>query len=107
MRNLKIRQHDFARAWALVGARRKRCGNWLAEAKRPTFHGVTEKELGDSILRRLRTLAQLRSRPDEVGVGSPIHVFGGLDPLLTPYILLPAPNSSTGLHGFDTRFWMG
>lgn len=46
--------------------------------------GVTEKELGDTILRRLTTLAQLRKNLDEANVSAPIHVFGGLDPLATP-----------------------
>lgn len=46
--------------------------------------GVTEKELGDSVLERVTTLARLRKQFDDLGVPAPIHVFGGLDPLLTP-----------------------
>jgi hypothetical protein len=62
--------------------------------------GVTEKELGDSILRRLTSLAQLRARLDEIGVQSPIHVFGGLDPLLTPLYF------AAGAELFDGLTWL-
>lgn len=62
----------------------------------------------DHLSRRNREGAwRLDSPAAKVGAESPIHVFGGLNTLLTPYISLPAPNSSTGLHGFDTPFWMG
>jgi hypothetical protein len=43
--------------------------------------GVTEKELGNSVLDRVRNLATLRTLLDDNGVRSPIHIFGGLDPL--------------------------
>ncbi len=46
--------------------------------------GVTEKEIGDSVLDRLFNIAQLRRCLDSMGVKSPIHIFGGLDPLYTP-----------------------
>ena len=46
--------------------------------------GVTEKEIGESILDRLLNIARLRRLLDEQGVKSPIHIFGGLDPLYTP-----------------------
>jgi hypothetical protein len=46
--------------------------------------GVTEKDLGDTILKRLTALAELRARLDDANVLQPIHVFGGLDPLTTP-----------------------
>jgi hypothetical protein len=45
---------------------------------------VTEKELGDTLLERLRALARIRKRLDDEDVQAPLHVFGGLDPLLTP-----------------------
>ena len=43
--------------------------------------GVTEKELGKSMLDRMVQIAKLRRSLDEAGVKSPIHVFGALDPL--------------------------
>lgn len=46
--------------------------------------GVTERELGESVIDRLIALTTLRKRLDGVEVSSPIHVFGGLDPLYTP-----------------------
>ena len=46
--------------------------------------GVTEREIGESVLDRLMTIFQLRQHLDDAGVESPIHIFGGLDPLYTP-----------------------
>lgn len=46
--------------------------------------GVTEKDLGDTVLDVLSTLARLRTKLDAAQVPAPIHVFGGLDPLYTP-----------------------
>jgi len=45
---------------------------------------VTEKELGNTLLQRLRMLKLLRELLDRTKVSAPLHVFGGLDPLLTP-----------------------
>lgn len=45
---------------------------------------VTEKELGDTLRQRFTQLALLRKQLDSKGIEAPIHVFGGLDPLLTP-----------------------
>ena len=41
--------------------------------------GVTEKEIGNSILSRMANIARLRSALDRVGLDTPIHVFGSLD----------------------------
>jgi hypothetical protein len=46
--------------------------------------GVTEKELGNTIVNRLKTIADLADLLGEAEVDAPIHVFGGLDPLYTP-----------------------
>ncbi|BBG00362.1 hypothetical protein C8E95_5570 [Pseudonocardia autotrophica] len=62
--------------------------------------GFTEKELGDSYLARLCTLARLRIVLDEAGVDAPIHLFGALDPLLTPLYF------SAGAEIFDGLSWM-
>jgi len=43
--------------------------------------GVTEKELGVSLVTRLQNLAHLRSALSAVGLETPIHVFGCFDPL--------------------------
>ena len=46
--------------------------------------GVTEKELGKNLINRLHRLARLRLALSQREIHSPIHVWGGLDPLLTP-----------------------
>ena len=47
------------------------------------FHvvGVTEKELGGSMLDRMVNLAELRLAMDQAGVHVPVHIFGSLDPV--------------------------
>jgi hypothetical protein len=45
---------------------------------------VTEKELGKNIIDRIKRIAILRQRLDRAKVMSPIHVWGGLDPIMTP-----------------------
>lgn len=62
--------------------------------------GFTEKELGDSLLDRLCTLARLRAVLDAAGVDAPIHLFGALDPLLTPLYF------SAGAEIFDGLSWL-
>ncbi len=66
------------------------------------FHviGVTEKELGDSMLDRMEALATLRSSLDSAGVSSPIQVFGALDPLSSSLYLL------AGAEIFDGLTWL-
>ena len=43
--------------------------------------GVTEKELGRSMLERMTQIAKLRIAMNDAEVTAPIHVFGALDPL--------------------------
>jgi GrpB-like predicted nucleotidyltransferase (UPF0157 family) len=43
--------------------------------------GVTEKELGATMLERMQRIAKLREALDEQGSSIPIHVFGALDPI--------------------------
>ena len=62
--------------------------------------GVTEKEIGDSVLDRLVNIARLRRHLDEAGVESPIHIFGGLDPLYTPLYV------AAGGELFDGLGWL-
>lgn len=63
--------------------------------------GVTEKDLGDDLLTRLKNLAGLRQLLDATGQQSkPIHVFGSLDPLWTPLYFL------CGAEIFDGLSWM-
>jgi len=62
--------------------------------------GVTEKELGDSLLSKLKALSKLRRRLDEADVRAPIHVFGSLDPVLAPLY------QAAGAEVFDGLSWL-
>lgn len=42
--------------------------------------GVTEKELGSSVLERCKNIIKLRESLDKKGMQTPIHIFGCLDP---------------------------
>lgn len=56
----------------------------LTKVKRMTkfsIIGVTEKELGNSVLRRMINIYKLRSALDSTNHFAPIHVFGSLDPI--------------------------
>ena len=59
----------------------------LSVAARPTLLapfdiiGVTEKELGRTMMERMIRIASLRQTLDRAKMSAPIHVFGALDPL--------------------------
>jgi len=48
--------------------------------------GVTEKELGRDIFDRIKHIARLRKGLDNANINSPIQVWGGLDPIMTPLL---------------------
>ncbi|MEJ2861461.1 hypothetical protein [Actinomycetospora flava] len=62
--------------------------------------GVTEKELGDDFESRLLNLARLRRTLDRANVNRPIHLFGSLDPLFSPFYFL------AGAEIFDGLTWL-
>lgn len=62
--------------------------------------GVTEREIGESIHDRLANIARLRKLLDTTEIAVPIHVFGGLDPLLTPLYF------AAGAEIFDGLGWL-
>lgn len=62
--------------------------------------GVTEKELGRDPLRRLRAVAKLRKGLDDAKIAAPIHVWGGLDPIMTPLLFF------AGAEIFDGVSWL-
>ncbi len=64
------------------------------------FIGVTEKELGASMLDRMFELAKLRLALDDADVKRPIHVFGALDPLTSSLYFL------AGAEVFDGLTWL-
>jgi hypothetical protein len=66
--------------------------------------GVTEKEAGVSFLERLTFVARLRALLDSNEVDKPIHVFGGLDPFMTPLYFLAGADIVDGLTWLRTAF---
>jgi hypothetical protein len=62
--------------------------------------GVTEDELGSSMLQRLYAVAGLRVGLDSAGVHVPIHIWGGLDPVITPLYFF------AGAQIFDGVSWL-
>ncbi len=59
--------------------------------------GVTEKEIGNSILGRMENIARLRLALDKAGLDKPIHVFGSLDTISTPMYFLAGADIFDGL----------
>lgn len=62
--------------------------------------GITEKELGDSILDRALNLLRLRRTLDDAQVDRPIHIFGALDPLFIRLYFM------CGAEIFDGLTWL-
>jgi hypothetical protein len=62
--------------------------------------GVTEKEIGLSLLDRMKNIARLRLALDRAGLDTPIHVFGSLDTITTPMYFI------VGADIFDGLTWL-
>lgn len=62
--------------------------------------GVTERELGNSILQRMQNLYKIRIALDKSGNNAPIHVFGSLDPVTSILYFL------AGAEIFDGLTWL-
>ena len=62
--------------------------------------GVTEKELGSSVLDRMAEIAKFRQALDKAEVATPIHVFGALDPIAVRLYFL------AGAEIFDGLTWL-
>jgi hypothetical protein len=69
--------------------------------------GVTEKEVGNSILDRMRHIAELRRALGRVGLNTPIHVFGSLDTVTTPMYFLAGADIFDGLTWLRFAFHEG
>ncbi len=61
---------------------------------------MTEKDLGDSVLQNMENIAKIRQAMDDVKLDIPIHIFGGLDPLLSSLYFL------AGAEIFDGLTWI-
>jgi hypothetical protein len=66
------------------------------------FHviGVTEKELGRNLHERMKAIAELRLALDRADMALPIHVWGGLDPVITVLYFI------AGADMFDGVSWL-
>lgn len=62
--------------------------------------GVTEKELGNSVLARMINIAKIRKALDDSGNAAPMHVFGSLDPVTSILYFL------AGAEIFDGLTWL-
>ena len=62
--------------------------------------GVAEKDLGKNIFDRLKKVSALRKGLNEAGITSPIHIWGGLDPIMTPLLFF------AGAEIFDGVSWL-
>ncbi len=62
--------------------------------------GITEKELGNSLLNRMLNIAKLREALDSVHLAVPIHIFGSLDPLSSSLYFF------AGAEIFDGLTWL-
>jgi hypothetical protein len=69
----------------------------VAMLQRFDIIGVTEKEAGRTFFERLTFVARLRKLLDANEVDKPIHVFGGLDPFMTPLYFLAGADIVDGL----------
>jgi hypothetical protein len=62
--------------------------------------GFAEKDLGDSLLDKLTNVVTLRQRLTEAEVDAPIHLFGSLDPVMSPLYF------AAGAEIFDGLTWL-
>jgi hypothetical protein len=69
--------------------------------------GVTEKEIGNSVLSRMQNIAKLRLALDKAGIDVPIHVFGSLDTVTTPLYFLAGADIFDGLTWLRFAFHQG
>jgi hypothetical protein len=59
--------------------------------------GVTEKEIGHSVLDRMVNVARLRQALTAIGLSTPIHVFGSLDTVTTLFYFVAGADIFDGL----------
>lgn len=69
--------------------------------------GVTEKEIGNSLVDRMKNIAKLRRALSGAGIDIPIHVFGSLDTISTPMYFLAGADIFDGLTWLRFAFYEG
>ena len=79
----------------------------IADLRDVDIIGVTEKDLGKSLLDRLKKIARLRSELTKREVSVPIHVWGGLDPVVTPLYFFAGADIFDGVSWLRYAFQRG
>lgn len=69
--------------------------------------GVTEHELGDSLLDRVIAVMELRDVLRRASMEKPIHIFGALDPLFVPVYFAAGADIFDGLTWLRYAYWHG
>ncbi len=69
--------------------------------------GVTEKEIGNSLVDRMKNIAKIRRALTAAGIDTPIHVFGSLDTISTPMYFLAGADIFDGLTWLRFAFHEG
>jgi hypothetical protein len=69
--------------------------------------GVTEHELGTTLVERIAALADLRDLLTRHRLSLPIHVFGALDPLFVPLYFAAGGDIFDGLTWLRYAYWHG
>jgi hypothetical protein len=69
--------------------------------------GLTEKELGDSIVQRMHNIKIIRTALDKVDCRSPIHIFGNLDPFTSILYFISGAEIFDGLTWLRFAFYEG
>ncbi len=72
----------------------------ISALKSFTIIGMTEKELGNSILERMKNISKIRTALDDDSNNAPIHIFGSLDPITSLLYFL------SGAEIFDGLTWL-
>lgn len=73
---------------------------YITQLNKFSIIGVTEKELGCSLYDRMKNIALLRKELDNAKITSPLHIFGGLDPITSSLYFL------CGAEIFDGLTWL-
>lgn len=79
----------------------------LSLLKKFNIIGITEKELGSSLLQRIQNIELLRTELDKIGCLSPIHIFGNLDPITSVLYFLAGAEIFDGLTWQRYAFYNG
>jgi hypothetical protein len=79
----------------------------ISKLKAFSVVGVTEKELGKNLIDRLKRIAKLRAEMNRRGVTAPIHVWGGLDPLITPLYFFAGADIFDGVSWLRYTYYQG